>query len=186
MALIGRATPAFAERHIESSNPGALLGQDLFSVGQIKGVGRVDLDAVVDTDGGVAFGFLHAAKLPEAAAAVLHNDVLPFDGDRGLAVEAILTDNGKEYCGTEAHPDERYLAWNDIEHRTTRVRHPWTDGFVERVPCTALDGFFRVAFRTIFYESVEALQIDLDAWLVHDNAGRPAGRAPPSPPSRSR
>jgi hypothetical protein len=33
--------------------------------------------------------------------------------------------------------------------------------------------FFRSAFRTTFYESVEALQADLDAWLVHYNTERP-------------
>jgi transposase InsO family protein len=88
-------------------------------------------------------------------------------------VEAILTDNGKEYCGTDAHAYELYLALNEIEHRTTKVKHPWTNGFVERFHRTVLDEFFRSAFRTTFYESVEALQSDLDAWLVHYNAERP-------------
>jgi len=44
---------------------------------------------------------------------------------------------------------------------------------VERLNRTALDGFFRKAFREKFYESVEALQVDLDAWLVHHNTERP-------------
>ncbi|HSH60537.1 MAG TPA: IS481 family transposase [Acidimicrobiales bacterium] len=173
IALIERANPAYAERHVESSRPGELLAQDLFYVGHLKGVGKVYLDAVVDTYGSYAFGFLHTGKLPEAAAAVLHNDVLPFYAARELPVAAILTDNGKEYCGTEAHPYEIYLALNDIEHRTTRVKHPWTNGFVERFHRTVLDEFFRAAFRTRFYESVVALQADLDAWLVYYNTQRP-------------
>ncbi len=142
-------------------------------MGHLKGVGKVYLDAVVDTYGSYAFGFLHTGKLPEAAVAVLHNDALPFYANRGLAVEAILTDNGKEYCGTDAHPYELYLALNDVVHRRTKVKHPWTNGFAERFHRTVLDEFFRVAFRTTFYESIEALQADLDAWLVHDNAERP-------------
>lgn len=173
VALIEKANPAFAERHVESSRPGELLCQDLFYVGQLKGIGKVYLDAVVDTYGSYAFGFLHTGKLPEAAAAVLHNDALPFYAERGLAVAAVLTDNGKEYCGTEAHPYELYLALNDIEHRTTKVKHPWTNGFVERFHRTVLDEFFRVAFRTTFYEGVDALQADLDAWLAHYNTERP-------------
>ena len=36
------------------------------------------LHAVVDTYGSYAFGFLHLSKQPEAAVAVLHNEVLPF------------------------------------------------------------------------------------------------------------
>ncbi len=173
VALIERANPAFAERHVESSRPGELLCQDLVSVGHLKGVGKVYLDAVVDTYGSSAFGFLHTGKLPECAAAVLHNDVLPFYEGRGLAVEAVLTDNGKEYCGTEAHPYELYLALNGIEHRRTKVKHPWTNGFAERFHRTVLDEFFRVSFRTTFDESVDALQDDLDAWLVHYNTERP-------------
>ena len=38
---------------------------------------------------------------------------------------------------------------------------------------TILDEFFRVAFRTTFYESLEALQADLDAWLACYHAKRP-------------
>ncbi len=173
VALIERANPAFAERHVESSKPGELLCQDLFFVGVLKGVGKVYLDAVVDTYGSYAFGFLHTNKLPEATVAVLHNDALPFYEDRGLAVGAVLTDNGKEYCGTEAHPYELYLALNDIEHRTTKVQHPWTNGFAERFHRTLLDECFRSAFRTRCYESVGAIQADFDAWLAHYNTERP-------------
>ena len=171
--LIEKANPAFAERHVESSKPGELLCQDLFYVGQLKGVGKVYLDAVVDTYSSYAFGFLHAGKLPEASVAALHNDVLPFYQQRGLKVEAVLTDNGREYCGREGHPYELYLALSDIEHRRTRVRHPFTNGFVERSHRTVLDEFFRAAFRSKLYPSVEELQADLDRWLEHYNRERP-------------
>lgn len=92
---------------------------------------------------------------------------------RGLPVTAVLADNGLELCGTNSHPYEVYLALNDIEHRRTRVRQPQTNSFVERFHRTVLDEFFRSAFRTTFYETVEALQADLDAWLVHYNTERP-------------
>lgn len=45
--------------------------------------------------------------------------------------------------------------------------------FAKHFHRTVLDEFFRSAFRTTFYETVEALQRDLDAWLVHCNAERP-------------
>ncbi len=60
------------------------------------------MHTVVDTFGSFAFGFLHTTKQPEAAVAVLHNDALPFYAEHDIAVRAILTDNGREYCGTEA------------------------------------------------------------------------------------
>jgi transposase InsO family protein len=171
--LIEQNNPCFRERHIESERPGQLLAQDTFYVGQIKGVGKVYLQAVVDCYGSYAFAYLHTTKQPEHAALIVHNDVLPFYRERGLQVEAILTDNGKEFCGTDAHPYEVYLALNDIEHRKTRVRRPQTNGFVERFNRTVLDEFLRSAFRTTFYESVEALQADLDKWLRDYNYERP-------------
>lgn len=173
VAQIEKNNPCFRERHVESSRPGELLSQDTFYVGTLKGVGRVYLHAVVDTFSSYAFGFLHTSKQPEAAAAVMHNDVLPFYKSKGLIVKALLTDNGREFCGKDTHPYEIYLALNDIEHRTTKVRKPQTNGFVERFNRTILEEFFRSAFRTKLYESVKALQEDLDKWLVHYNTERP-------------
>jgi len=169
---IEKANPCFRERHVESKRPGELLCQDTFYVGHLKGVGKVYMQAVVDTFGSYAFAYLHTSKLPEHAAVILHNDVLPQYGEWGLEVKAILTDNGREYCGKDHHPYELYLALNDIEHRTTKVGRPRTNGFVERFNRTVLDEFLRPAFRKKFYESVKALQKDLDRWLKHYNFER--------------
>jgi transposase InsO family protein len=173
VAFLEKLNPCFRERHVESERPGELLSADTFMVGTLKGIGRVYLHAVVDTYGSYAFGFLHVSKQPEAAVAVLHNAVLPFYRHLDLAVSAVLTDNGREFCGTERHPYELYLALNDIEHRTTRVGTPKTNGFVERFNGTVLQEFFRPAMHRKLYESVEVLQADLDAWLHHYNHERP-------------
>jgi transposase InsO family protein len=173
VAHLEKQNPAFRERHVESSKPGELLSQDTFLVGHLKGVGKVYLHAVVDTYNSLAFGFLHTSKQPEAAVALVHNDVLPFYGEHGLQVEHLLTDNGREFCGTDTHPFELYLALNDIQHRTTRVRRPQTNGFVERFHQTVQNEFFAIAFREKFYTGLEALQADLDAWLHHYNYERP-------------
>lgn len=128
---------------------------------------------MVDTYSSFAFGFLHVSKQPEAAVAVLHNEALPFYAQRELKVENVLTDNGREFCGGEGHPYQIYLALNEIGHRSTKVKHPQTNGFVERFNRTVLDEFFRKAFRQKLYESVEALQQDLDDWLYYYNHERP-------------
>jgi transposase InsO family protein len=173
VAFLEKLNPCFRERHVESAAPGELLCADTFFVGHLKGVGKVYLHAVVDTFGSYAFGFLHVSKQPEAAVAVLHNDVLPFYRDLDLPVGAVLTDNGREFCGTDSHPYELYLDLQGIEHRKTKVRSPRTNGFVERFNGTVLDEFFRVKMRETFYDSVDALQTDLNAWLVHYNTERP-------------
>ena len=175
--MIERANPAFRERHVESSRPGELLCQDVFYVGQLKGVGKVYLHTTVDTYGSYAFGFLHTSKQPEAAVALLHNEALPFYQEREIPVAKVLTDNGKEFCGTErtqqTHPYELYLALSDIRHKRTKLARPQSNGFVERFHRTVLDEFFRQAFRTKLYLSVSDLQADLDAWLHHYNQERP-------------
>ena len=53
------------------------------------------------------------------------------------------------------------------------MKHPQTNGFVERFNRTVLDEFFRKVFRQKLYESVEALQQDLDEWLSYYNHERP-------------
>ena len=171
--LIEKANPCFRERHVESSRPGELLAQDTFYVGRLKGIGKIYLQAVVDTYGSFGFGFLHTGKLAECAVAILHNDVLPQYKEWGIKVSAVLTDNGTEYRGKDTHPYELYLALNDIEHRRTKIGRPQTNGFVERFNRTVLDEFFRKAFREKMYESVDSLQADLDKWLIHYNYERP-------------
>ena len=59
-----------------------------------------------------------------------------------------------------------------IEHLTTKVPSPHTNGFVERMNRTLLDECFRVGGRTTWYESVEQLQADLDRFLGRYNLGR--------------
>ena len=172
-AFLEKLNPCFRERHVGSDKPGELLSADTFMVGTLKGIGRVYLHAVADTFGSYAFGFLHVSKQPEAAVAVLHNDALPFHERLGLAVGAVLTDDGRGFCGAERRPYELYLALNDIEHRKTRVRTPRTNGFVERFDGTVLEEFFRPAMHAKLFESVETLQADLDAWLQRYNHERP-------------
>ena len=172
-AFLEKLNPCFRERHVGSGRPGELLSADTFLVGTPEGIGRVHLHAVVDTFGSYAFGFLHVSKQPEAAVAAVHNDVLPFYAKLDLPVKAVLTDNGRESCGTERHPCELDLALNGIEHRKTRVGTPRTNGSVERFHGTVLEEFFRPAMHGKLFESVEALQADLDAWLAHYNRERP-------------
>jgi transposase InsO family protein len=173
IAFIEKQNPQYQERHVESSKPGELLNQDTFFVGTLKGVGRVYMHTVVDTFNSMAFGFLHVSKQPEAAVAVLHNDVLPFYKKHKTKVENILTDNGREYCGTETHPYQIYLELNEIKHRRTKVRTPRTNGFVERFNRTMLDEFFRIKFREKPYNTVDQLQVDFDIWLRFYNEKRP-------------
>ena len=59
-----------------------------------------------------------------------------------------------------------------IEHRTTRIRSPRTNGFVERMNRTLLDECFRVKGRTTWYVEPEEIQRDLDEYLDRYNLQR--------------
>ena len=85
----------------------------------------------------------------------------------------MLTDNGTEFCGRPEHPYEFYLELCEIEHRTTRVKRPQTNGFVERFQRTVKEEFFDVVMRRTLYTSLEQLQADLDQWLAYYNRERP-------------
>jgi transposase InsO family protein len=187
LAFIDKQNPCFREIYIQSTWPGERLNQDTFFVGHLKRVvGKVYVHAVVDTYSSFAFGFLHVSKQPEAAVAVLRNEVLPLYAERSLKVENVLTDNGREFCGGEGHPYQIYLDLNEIGHRTTKVRRPQTNGVVERFNRMAAVEFFREAFRRKLYDSVEACQQVLEEWLgsykrerTHQgyrNMGRPIER----------
>ena len=116
---------------------------------------------------------LYTSKVPVTAVQTLNNFVLPFFEEHNAKVKTLLTDNGREYCGREdQHPFELFLQLEEIEHRTTKVRRPQSNGFVERMHRTLLDEHFRVAGRTTFYESVEQMQKDLDVYLDYYNTQR--------------
>jgi len=91
----------------------------------------------------------------------------------------------------ESHPYELLIAVDGIKHRTTKVRSPRTNGFVERMNRTLLDECFRVQGRTKWYVGPDEIQRDLDTFMAFYNFQRThqgyrvAGRAPAKGPLRS-
>jgi transposase InsO family protein len=173
IALLERHSVEFRCRHVESSRPGELLNQDTFFWGSLKGVGKVYVQVVVDVFCSLAFAKVYTSKMPVTACDLLYERVLSFYEALGVPIGAVLTDNGREFCGkNETHPYELLLAMEGIDHRTTRVRSPRTNGFVERMNRTLLDECFRVAGRTTWYVEVEEIQRDLDRFLAYYNVQR--------------
>lgn len=160
-------------RHVVSPYPGYLLCQDTFEVGYIKGVGKIYMQTVIDSHSSFGFAKLYTSKTQYESSDMLIDRVLPYYLSLRIPVRNILTDNGSEYCGKkEEHEYEMLLDTLGIKHRRTKVRTPWTNGFVERFNRTILEEFLSVAFRRKWYYSVEQLQKDLDEWLRHYNFSR--------------
>ena len=129
--------------------------------------------SVIDTYAKVAFAKLYDRKTPITAAEILHDRVVPFYDEHGIRLSRMLTDRGTEFCGTQSHEYELYLAVEDIDHSRTKTKSPQTNGICERFHRTVLDEFYRVAFRKKIYRTIDELQADLDAWLADYNDHRP-------------
>lgn len=162
-----------AHGEFESECPGYCGAQDTFYVGNMKGVGRIYQQTFVDTYSKVAFAKLYDRKTPITAADLLNDRVVPFFDAHEIKLCRILTDRGTEYCGNpERHEYELYLAVEDIDHSRTKTKSPQTNGIVERFHKTALNEFYRVAFRKKVYRSIDELQADLDEWVRSYNEQR--------------
>jgi len=165
---------AIPSEHVFSKYPGYLLCQDTFEVGHIKGVGKIYMQAVVDTYGSFGFAKLYTSKMPTTAADIMIDRVIPFYRAFDIPIRRVLTDNGGEFCGKGfKHDYELILQIFGIEHKRIRVGMPQTNGFVERFNRTVLEEFFCVAFRKKWYYSLEELQQDLDTFMWHYNFQRP-------------
>jgi transposase InsO family protein len=162
-----------AHGEFESECPGYCGAQDTFYVGTLKGVGRIYQQTFIDTYSKVAFAKLYDRKTPVTSADLLNDRVVPFFEEHEIALLRVLTDRGTEYCGTDGHEYELYLAVEDIDHTRTKAKSPQTNGICERFHKTVLNEFYRIAFRKKIYRSLDELQIDLDRWLKLYNEDRP-------------
>jgi len=158
---------------VESPHPAFLVAQDTCYVGYIKGVGKIYQQTGIDTHSNTGFAKLYPEKTSLTAADFLNDKMLPFFDEHGMKVLRILTDNGMEYCGRqETHPYELFLHLNGIEHTRIKVRHPQTNGAVERLNQTIQEEFYKVAFRKKLYRSLEEIQEDLDTFMAWYNTER--------------
>jgi len=169
-------------RHVDAQRPGDLVCVDAFYVGKLKGVGRVWQLTACDAACSYAVATLVPRVTQAATMAFVRERLIPAYQRAGHRVRAILTDRGSEFQlrFTEMC---RNLG---IEHRRTKPRHAWTNGFVERLQGTILTELWRIAFRRTYYTSTAQMERDLQAYLHFYNRERPhqgyrlRGRTPAS------
>jgi transposase InsO family protein len=162
-----------ASGEIETEHPGYLGAQDTYYVGNIKGVGRIYQQTFIDTYSKVGFAKLYDRKNAITAADMLNDKVMPFFEEQEIPLLRILTDRGTEYCGkAEYHEYELYLTIENVEHSKTKVKSPQSNGICERFHRTIQNEFYAIAFRKKLYDSLEALQLDLDQWIKEYNEQR--------------
>lgn len=152
-----------------------VVGQQVFLdtmyVGNLKGVGKIWQYSAVD--GACSFGFAQARLGPKSAADsadFLEHHVLPVYRELGVPLVEVVTDGGPEYVGVAFRRacDRLGIRWHQLPPRS-----PNLNGFVERFQGTCLHQHYRIAFRYRFYDDVDVIDADLQAWLRHYNFERP-------------
>lgn len=96
LQILERAkTEKEAHGEIETEHPGYLISQDTYYVGNIKGVGRIYQQTVIDTYlERVAFAKLYTDKTAITSADILNDQVVPFFNEQQIPVLRVLTDRG--------------------------------------------------------------------------------------------
>lgn len=152
---------------------GDLVAVDTFFVGHLKGVGKVYMQSAFELLLAPWLGSLLHQRDAVTAVHLLNIDVLPTFEVHGNEVYTVLSDNGREFCGRMCrHPYELFLQLEGIKHRKTRVKRPQSNGVVERFHRTLLNEHFRVDGRRTWFDTVEEMQVALDAYLVTYNTER--------------
>jgi transposase InsO family protein len=146
--------------------------------------GKLYLFVAIDRTSKFAFVELHERATTRVAAQFLHAlvKVVPYK------IHTVLTDNGihftdpggetwspaeiKELIARKqpfrAHAFELACAHNDIDHRLTKPKHPWTNGQVERMNRTIKDA----TVKRYFYETHDELRTHLANFVDAYNFAR--------------
>jgi transposase InsO family protein len=132
--------------------------------------GKLYLFVAIDRTSKFAFAELHPKAGKMIAAQFLRNLVaaVPY------AIHTVLTDNGIQFtnraCDTYAfhHIFDRVCDENGIEHRLTKVKHPWTNGQVERMNRTIKEA----TVKRFHYDDHAQLRAHLADFINAYNFGR--------------
>jgi transposase InsO family protein len=178
-------------RRIVTDHPGELVHLDVKKLGRIPPGGgwrahgrahvvdshytRVGYDYVhsaIDAHSRLAFSeILGDEKGPTCAGFFERAET--FFWDHGISIEAVLTDNAKNYLGVDFSE-----ALGRVDHRRIRPRRPQTNGKVERFNRTLLDEWAYVRLYTSNAQRHRALDRWLHLYNHHRGHTALGGRAP--------
>jgi len=132
--------------------------------------GKLYLFVAIDRTSKFAFVQLVEKAGKMAAAAFLRDLIkaLPY------AIHTILTDNGIQFTNQARHKlagvhiFDRVCAEHGIDHRLTKIKHPWTNGQVERMNRTIKEA----TVKRYHYDNHDQLKQHLDDFINAYNYAR--------------
>ena len=177
-----KARPTPSRAHIEADTPGELVGIDCFFIGRLKGVGKIWQITACDTASSFTWAKIFLGDPRAAVSSAFLREVRDELERAGWSLRRVLTDGGSEFKGEFRRTCQEL----DIRHTRTKPRHPFTNGFAERVQGTILHEHWRVEFRRRYFTRAPQLQRSLQSYLQFYNHQRPhrgyrtKGRVPAS------
>ena len=132
--------------------------------------GKLYLFVAIDRTSKFAYAELHEKAGKMAAAQFLRNLIatVPY------AIHTVLTDNGIQFTNQDRHRYafihifDRVCREHGIEHRLTKIKHPWTNGQVERMKRTIMEA----TVKRFHYDDHDQLRRHLADFVLAYNFGR--------------
>jgi transposase InsO family protein len=129
--------------------------------------GKLRLFVAIDRSSKYAYAELHTEATKMVAAQFLRNLIaaVPYK------IHTVLTDNGIQFTNRSrdqyafGHVFARVCREHGIEHRLTKVNHPWTNGQVERMNRTLKDA----TVKKYYYQTHQHLKEHLQAFQMAYN-----------------
>ena len=163
---------AAKNRHIESYKPGELVSIDTFTA-SVKGLGRIWQYTACDTYSSYGWARVYSYKTSENSIDFFIDHILKNSAPE--KIRRVLTDQGSEFYNARFKDSEsafaRALRAHSVKHTVTKVAHPWTNGYAERLNQTIWQEFYLCRLENP-YASIEALNEELYAFMRYYNFNR--------------
>jgi len=163
---------AAKHRHVESHSAGELVSVDTFNF-SVKNMGKLWQYTACDTYSSYGLAKIYREKTADNSIDFVINHVVkrsPPD-----KIRRVLTDQGSEFYNARFKETEsaftRALRLYSIRHSVTKVAHPWTNGYAERLNQTIWQEFYLCRLDRP-YRSLEELNEELESFMRYYNFNR--------------
>jgi len=158
--------------HIKSTRPGELVQVDTFCI-SLRNLGRLWQYTACDTFSSFGWAKIYLTRDSNNAVGFIFDHVLKAMPEG--KIKRILTDRGLEFHSHRSFKEAPYfttaLAAAGIKHSVTKIAHPWTNGYVERIQQTIWQEFYLDRLRREF-PSLDELNQKLQEFMLEYNFKR--------------
>ena len=159
-------------RHVESYEPGELVSLDTLTV-SVANLGKIWQYTDCDTYSSYGWARVYNERTVENSIDFMVKHVIncsPLG-----KIRRVLTDQGSEFYNARFKETESFfttaLRVQGIRHSVTKVAHPWTNGYAERLNQTIWQEFYLNSLSKP-YTTLEELNKDLDTFMRYYNFRR--------------